>query len=393
MNRNGCSRWAGIRKSCGEPNRLLIRSASNAYFPQLMSVISIPDLRQPIDDVVKSLWDDFLVDVETPEDLAKVRRKPTVLAKLQGLSDEEVSAAIKRIRKGEVLTDRPVKQVEFEVLSEAKEELGSDVPGGHFFARSLPKAFWDGPWMKSVDRVVLVHRLREVIAQVGFTRFESAGPDIEGELAFEVERAPLAIDLSWLPAIENRGEGIFLLFNADLIKAWLEKPSVIARGLRLAAGFEKWKQERESNHDFPGLPYYLLHSLSHLLLTAISLDCGYPASSLRERVYAARDHYGLLIYTGSSDSEGTLGGLVEAGRGIKRYMQLALEHSMLCSNDPICAHHAPSGPDHEPLLGSACHGCLLVAETSCEQHNAFLDRSLVVQTIEALGSEFFETVV
>lgn len=392
---NGSRPWlgAGTRESCGEPNRLLIRSASNAYFPQLMSVISIPDLQQPIDDVVRSLWDDFLVDVENLEALEKVRRKPTVLAKLQGLSDEEVFSAIERIRKGGVVTDRPVKQVEFEVLSEAREELGSDVPGGHFFARSLPKGFWDGPWMKSVDRVVLVHRLREVIAQVGFTRFESAGPDIEGELSFEVERAPLAIDLSWLPAIENRGEGIFLLFNADLIKTWLEKPSVIARGLRLAAGFEKWKQERESNHDFPGLPYYLLHSLSHLLLTAISLDCGYPASSLRERVYATRDHYGLLIYTGSSDSEGTLGGLVEAGRGIKRYMQLALEHSMLCSNDPICAHHAPSGPDHEPLLGSACHGCLLVAETSCEQHNAFLDRSLVVQTIEALGSEFFESVV
>jgi hypothetical protein len=141
------------------------------------------------------------------------------------------------------------------------------------------------------------------------------------------------------------------------------------------------------------LPYYFLHSLSHLLLTVISLDCGYPASSLRERVYAAPGRYGILIYTGSSDAEGTLGGLVQAGRDIKRYLLLALEHGRLCSNDPICAHHTPMQHDQQRLLGSACHGCLLVAETSCEQSNNFLDRSLVVQTIEGLGAEFFDGVL
>jgi hypothetical protein len=119
------------------------------------------------------------------------------------------------------------------------------------------------------------------------------------------------------------------------------------------------------------------------------VDCGYPASSLRERVYAAPGHYGILIYTGSSDAEGTLGGLVEAGREIKKYMFLALEKGRLCSNDPICAHHRPAAHDQQPLPGSACHGCVLVAETSCEQANSFLDRALVIQTIENLGSEFF----
>ena len=133
----------------------------------------------------------------------------------------------------------------------------------------------------------------------------------------------------------------------------------------------------------------LREPLSHLLLTVISVDCGYPASSLRERVYAAPGHYGILIYTGSSDAEGTLGGLVEAGREIKKYMLLALEKGRLCSNDPICAHHRPAAHDQQPLLGSACHGCVLVAETSCEQANSFLDRALVIQTIENLGSEFF----
>jgi hypothetical protein len=393
---NGARPWlgAGTREPCGEMNRLLIRSASNAYFPQKMSVISIPDTRRPVDDAVSALWEDFLVDVEGLEDLVKMRRKPTVASKLQGIPDEEVLSAINRKRAGgHDATERTVKQVEFEALAEAQEELGSDVPDGYFFARSLPQANWTAPYMQSIDRVVLVHRLREVIAQVGFTRFEAAGPDIEGELSLEVERAPLASDLTWLPAVENRGEGIFLLFNAQKIDDWLKRHAVKERGIQLAKGYQLWRDERDISRDFIGLPYYLLHSLSHLLLTVISLDCGYPASSLRERIYAAPGRYGILIYTGSSDAEGTLGGMVQAGREIRRYMLMALEHGRLCSNDPICGHHTPMQHDQQPLLGSACHGCLLLAETSCEQANNFLDRSLVVQTIEGLGAEFFDTVL
>ncbi len=206
----------------------------------------------------------------------------------------------------------------------------------------------------------------------------------------DVKRAPLALDLAWLPAVENRGEGIFLQFRYDEIRAWVRRPKVISRGERLVDGFKRWTEDRDATSwEFPGLPYYLLHSFSHLLLTAIALECGYPASSLRERIYAASERCGVLIYTGSSDAEGTLGGLALAGRDIARHVRRALEMAVLCSYDPVCAHHAPDRPDHRPLHGAACHGCLLIAETSCEQRNDFLDRALVVQTVENLGSEFF----
>ena len=390
---NGSRPWLGrgSKEACGEPSRLLIRSASNAYFSQLMSVISIPDTRSPVDEVLRSLWDDFLSDVETIEDIVKVRKKPTVMARLQGIDDATVFASITRVRAGGSGLDRPVKEVEFEALSEAKDEIGSDEPQGDFYARALPKAEWDAPWMNPIERVVLVHRLREVVAQVGFTRFESAGPDFQGELSLDVRRAPLGLDTSWLPAIENRGEGLFLQINAKVVEEWVKEPAVKERGGKLEAGFNAWRKERELNsHVFPGLPYYLLHSLSHLLITAISLECGYPSSSLRERIYAAPDRYGILIYTGSSDAEGTLGGLVMAGREMRRHFKRALDLGWLCSNDPVCAYHAPIEHDHQPLLGAACHGCLLIAETSCEQRNDYLDRALVVATVEHLGAEFFK---
>jgi hypothetical protein len=41
------------------------------------------------------------------------------------------------------------------------------------------------------------------------------------------------------------------------------------------------------------------------------------------------------------------------------------------------------------LSGAACHGCLYIGETTCERMNDFLDRSLVVPTVEGLGAEFF----
>jgi hypothetical protein len=379
----------GKRESCAELNRLLIRSASNAYFPQILSVISIPDMRSPVDDVVNVLWEDFLIDVETPEELAKVRGKRTPSERLAGLDDAAILASIRRKRQGGS-DDRKIKEVEFEALAEAKDELGSDQPGGDFFARALPEFSWRSADTANIERVVLVHRLREVMAQVGFTRFEASGPDTSGELDLDVESAPLALDSSWVPAVENRGEGLFLQFDTQAIDDWVKRPKVAARGEALLAGFTLWQRDHpQSKRVFPGLPYVLLHSLSHLLMTAMSLECGYPASSLRERVYAMPGRYGVLIYTGSSDSEGTLGGLIQAGRDLRRHMRRALELGALCSNDPICAYHRPANHNHQMLNGAACHGCMLVAETSCEQRNEFLDRALVVPTVEALGCEFF----
>lgn len=238
---------------------------------------------------------------------------------------------------------------------------------------------------------MLVHRLREVAAQLSFTRFEAITPDAEGELELGVQPAMLAREVSWLPAVENRGEGVFVAFKHDAIDAWARRSDVIARGKLLLRAFDRWRAEhRQSRREFPGLPYLMLHSLSHLLLTAVALECGYPASSLRERVYAGQAGYGILVYTGSSDAEGTLGGLVEAGRRITEHLDTALDGGKLCSNDPVCAEH---DPDNEQvrrfLLGAACHGCLLISETSCEQHNDFLDRALVVPTICDASAAFF----
>ena len=394
-NCDGARPWLGrdSKEECKEPNRLLVRSASNAYFPQIMSVISLPDRAETLEKAVTQVWTNLLEYVETLEDLQNDRRRKTpVKAALEGFSDEEVFEEVlyRKGLSGETQT-KSVKQAELEVLCASKEEIGNDTPDGTFYARTLPRTAWDRPWMKAVERVVLVHRLREVTAQVGFTRFEAQSPNPEGELEMGVQAAPLAREVTWLPAIENKGEGVFLSFRKEAVAAWLQKPAVQERGKHLLAGFASWQADHpNSRRKFPTLPYVLLHSLSHLLITAVSLECGYPASSIRERVYALEDGYGILLYTGTPDAEGTMGGLVEASRQIADHLETALRLGALCSNDPVCAQHEPQSK-HEArfLLGAACHGCLLIAETSCEQQNDFLDRALVVPTVDNLGAEFF----
>lgn len=386
--------WLGRneREGCSQKYRLLIRTASNAYFTQSLSVISLPDPDEMVGKAIDAVWEDYLQYIDSKEELQRDRqRKEKLMRALEGFSDDQVWSCI-QVRRSGGRADRSVKQQELEVLAASGAETGTDQPEGDYYARAVPAGALQGKHIEALQKVVLVHRLREVQALVGFTRFEAMAPSTDGELDAGVQRAALAREPSWFPAIETRGEGIFLHFRNDRIDAWTKRPAVIARRRELLAGFDAWLREHpQSRRLFCDIEYLMLHSLSHLLITAVSLSCGYPASSIRERIYARPEGCGILLYTASSDAEGTLGGLVEVGRNIDKHLAAALEIGRLCSNDPVCAQHEPSDPHEQRfLLGAACHGCLLISETSCEMRNDFLDRSLVVPTVGGDGAAFFD---
>ena len=234
-----------------------------------------------------------------------------------------------------------------------------------------------------------------MLALIGFTRLEAVMPDIHGEYETDVERADIALEPQWFPAVENRGEGVFVQVGADAIAEWLQRPAVQQRLEDLRQGHLAWAQSRRIERAFPGGPYVLLHTLSHLLIRSLAMRCGYPASSIRERVYVEDGadglRYGILLYTGTPDAEGTLGGLVQQARHIEDHLADALRMGALCSNDPICAQHAPgTSMEGRWLHGSACHGCALIAETSCEMRNDYLDRALVVPVLGLDGAAFFQ---
>ena len=253
-----------------------------------------------------------------------------------------------------------------------------------------------------LEQVVLVERLREVQALTGFTRIDAPGETLESDDEEEQIRtiAPLSRQPArWLPAIEVRGEGIFLHFREPVIRAWLAQPAVVDRAGAFHSAHRRWCQARAIDPDErpdPGMRYVLLHSFAHVLMRQMAMEAGYTAASIRERIYARGPDEpggpmaGILLYTAASDSEGTLGGLVKLGEPetLERHILAALENAALCASDPTCAEHEPSD-DGMSLHAAACHACLFAPETSCERGNRYLDRSVLVNTFAQSGLAFF----
>lgn len=392
----GVRLWLGPAvqpETCSRRSKLLTRHASNAYFPIIERALAIPDQGERVRRAVDAVWDDFLSVAESADDVRRERKKPRVHQALEGLTDAEVWSECERRQKGGGAdAQKGLREVEHETFLRVPEELGEDRPDGDFHARRLSLgAGLEGP-ASLVERVVLVHRLREVVAEIGFTRFEALASPVDSEVDLGARIAPLAQETRWLPAVENRGEGVFLALDARRVSKWAGEAAVERRARELEGGIQGASKKpvpfERIQHIY--MPYVMLHSLSHLLLTAIALECGYAATSIRERIYVRDGAYGLLLYTGTSDAEGTLGGLVQVGRRIARHLEASLELGRLCSNDPVCAQHRPDQV-HEarPLHGAACHGCLLIAEPSCERRNELLDRSLVVPTVDRADAAFF----
>jgi hypothetical protein len=394
----GARPWLGNApwQGCGEPSRLLVRTASNAHFSQVLSVLSLPEHLSGAEVAVQKQWD-LLQAVDSEAELTVFRKVPAVAAALEGFADADVLATIVKLRGGGGDVEPPVKLVELQALLAQPEGYEDDVPVNHdFHARRLPETVWRrAPITDPIDCLIQLHRLREVLALIGFTRFEAEVPDIYGEFESDVKRADLALDPQWFPAIENRGEGVFLLLRAQALLEWLARDAVAVRIDQLRAGHGRWCEQRKIDRSFPGGPYVLLHTLSHLLISAVSMRCGYPASSIRERIYVDHDRgrFGLMLYTASPDAEGTLGGLVAQTRHIAEHLAVSLRAGALCSNDPVCAGHEPaSGMEGRWLHGASCHGCTLIAETSCEMRNDYLDRALVVPTLAVPDAAFFPPV-
>src|SRR5207245_9070202 len=249
------------------------------------------------------LWDDLQI-VDEMRDLSFLKKKPKIAERLAPFADAELLTAIREAKSGKG-GERPVKQVELEALLAAPEGFGDDVPvDQNFHARRLPERAWRrSKRCEGIEAVIQLHRLREILALVGFTRFEAVTPDINGEYETDVERAQIALEPTWFPAVENRGEGLFVQLSAQAVMSWLARPTVKQRLDALARGHKHWGKDRKSQRPFPGGPYVLLHSLSHLLIQSLAMRCGYPASSIRERIYAdtQAQHFGILLYTGSSD--------------------------------------------------------------------------------------------
>lgn len=385
---NGHRPWLGDYEPCDEEVRVLLRGASNAYFPIVESAISIPPWSDPIQLAVGQYYE-LWAQLDT---LGKLRQwlELSNVPGLKEFSPEQLWDALQRRRAGVAdFIDLRVEEWRAFQVEPASIHRESEFQS---LTVAVPEGFT--PW---IARVVLLERMREVRALRGFTRIDPI-PDIgdmEEVEAVQAGMAPIMKGASrWLPGVEFRGEGILIQLNEESVRAWESREPVRKMWARHSTVQAEWHRAR-------GLPfkrprparYILLHSLAHLLIRQLALDAGYSSASLRERIYSSTDSTmpmaGILIYTATPDSEGSLGGLVEQGRpeNLRPLLEQALDDARLCANDPLCADREPTAAGNQ-LNGAACHACLLASETACEAGNRHLDRSVLVGTLRESSIAF-----
>lgn len=371
---------AGPEEECTCRPRVLQRGASNLYFPVTHSALDIPPWSDSIQKLLGQYWDP-IVNVEDPAQRAQF---VGLLYPLMGLLNMSVEALIQQVEQRlQVLSSVDPDNLRWDEYLQFTSGRATAVEEDTEFEirlTTVPDTL--APYFERIVRAV---RLREVRALNAFTRIHPPSTVSEGG---PVQRAPIQKgQLPWLPAIEVRGEGIFLTLNRDRLHAWERLPAVQERARQIDENYradceERFGRDTEVEVDRSiTARFLLLHALAHALMRQLALECGYSSASLRERLFvgdAPIDMCGVLIYTATSDSDGTLGGLVRQGlrERMEELVPAAIASLRWCSSDPLCVDDRMS--ISEPMNLAACHACILAPETSCEEYNRFLDRALLV---------------
>jgi len=385
----GLRPWLGLdtHEDCDLYPRVVQRGASNVWFPAVRSSISIPPYSEALAKFVDKRWQ-VLGDPQAaiPPVLEAYARESK-----GRYSAEQIKQEIERRRGQETddeeITEARLRADEYKALMEGRDEEGLD---SDFVClrRDVPDGF-----ESLISDVRKVTKLREVRALQGFTRLDGA-PDPSGPAQNLCALSPT--HLPWLPAIEVIGEGIFLAFRRDALDEWASDDFAQRRQRILQKAADRVAAMYDRPQSKVDIVKVAIHTLAHIIIDQLSLDAGYPAAALRERLFVDDKIAGLLIYTASSDSAGSLGGVASMAETehLGAALREGLQRLAWCSSDPVCIESSGTGADGLNL--AACHACVLAPETSCEMNNSFLDRALLFGTHDegcedqGLFSEFVE---
>lgn len=399
---NGASPWHGkeFGERCGEHLRAVLTTGSNVHFSDIKSSIFIPPIINQSTELIKILNEQ------------KNKTKIKVLSR-GGLTAKEIATHLKT-RSGDQMSDYSIDQIA-ELVKQGEESnlpdndsltifegISEDEIKSQEYFSLLSKTGRNEELVSHecnlpenlsqridglVDKVIAIEKLKETRVFCGFTRLSHVrsenAPKPQDQLW---ENRPHRREDRWLPASVTFGEGLLINLNNNLLKKW-ETKEIVKKHVSV---LQENMDECQYKMKWPPIEvkprYVLLHTLSHLLINQLIFECGYSASSLRERIYSndkEKAMSGILIYSASGDSEGTMGGLVRQAEPdlFGNTLDNAINKAQWCSADPIC-HEAfeRGGQGPYSLNMAACHCCCLLPETSCEQFNRLMDRSYIHYT-------------
>jgi hypothetical protein len=395
--------------ACDAKPALIMMGASNLWFPALQSIIVMPRTEAEEGRVVAerlraALGEDklrkYATDLETLRDVAAGKIDLTAVT-----DDELAAAAAKALAPRDSDEQRQQKLADWDPSDLLVPEWRYLQKNSLFPQQQnstglmVTEAATHPKLPSAISRVVAVNRMKKVNAVLGFTRLDEM--DRVNDLSSRLVKLTRTGRPTWVPATEDRGEGVFIQLDLDAVEVWERQTSntalwaahKTAHRRNFARRFSETAKDIDPDARLPGPRYWLLHTLSHALIRAMAMYSGYGAASLTERIYGwsatpnREAAAGILICTTASDSEGTLGGLVALSEPerLRTIVDSALRRASRCSSDPVCAMRTPSDPE-DFLHGAACHACSFASETSCEKANRFLDRRFLI-TLPAAGGE------
>lgn len=393
----GARPWLGETRAkgvgCGEHLMGALRGATNIHYPQVLSAIYLPNGTDEPSRLLREM-------------LGRQSVRKTIAA--VGLGGGTVSGGLLKTIHGPMFEDYTAAQIEAEIAHSKEdvdpvqvrysgdtdetafrrqeyETLRNSRDTESLIVKEQHVEFARYPRLAGVGRLCLVEKLLETRVMTGFSRVNPSDGVYNQETSNHLLWKRTPTEKTWLPAYVTRGEGIYFELDSEKVRRWEAIPEVMARIQRLKDNQRKADEKRAIATSDPVSPrFVLLHTLAHLLINQLVFDCGYSSTALRERLFVSNDKdypmAGVLIYTASGDSEGTMGGLVRMGQpgNLSNVMVGALEKARWCSSDPICMEVGANGQGPDSCNLAACHNCSLVPETSCEEFNRLLDRWTVV---------------
>lgn len=377
QNCNGKKFWFGqlngkfSEEECTQRTTVKVKTSNSVYYSNTLSSLFIPEMQNPLSNEARVELDNMVESEKFT--IAQIIQLVSIQ---KGISEDLISQYLET---GELkyIPDNVYRKAEYEYF------LTKEQPENKQIKFRLIDC---SVQINGFSKLIKIDKIKKITVQTSFTRNEPIDIDSilqdQNEYEYAVQRQSVSknnFNTKTLPALESYGEGILFVLDQKKLEQWEIQEEVLNRTENIRANAENadWKSHQIIAQTLTPRKI-LIHTLSHLLIRELEYVCGYPSSSLQERLYVSETMHGFLIsaFDGTDGYLGGLSTLCNDLQNLNNIINSAIFRATDCSSDPICIESEGQGVGQLNL--AACHSCTLTPETTCELSNLYLDRKLIV---------------
>lgn len=376
---NGKKFWLGQingkfhEEECTVLTTVKLKTSNSVYYANLLSSLYIPELQN-------SLSPEIRIEIDNMVESKQFATEQIIqLVSIQKKIDKDLIQQYLETGEVKYIPDNIYRQEEYDYYLEKEQPDNKQIKFRVIDCSDQIHGF---------SRLVKIDKLKRTTVQTSFTRNEPIDIDSilqdQNEYEYNVQRQSVSknnFDTKTLPALESYGEGILMVLDKQKLEKWGKQQTVIERTEKIKTNAQNasWKSHQIIAKSLTPRKI-LIHTLSHLLMREFEYVCGYPTSSLQERLFVSEAMHGFLI-SAFDGTDGYLGGLSNLCNDLENLNNIiysAIQRATDCSSDPICIESDGQGVGQLNL--AACHSCALLPENACELSNLYLDRKLLIDS-------------